>query len=395
MLERKPVDVGLYNGTIPGFDATKFIINDVTLREGEQAANGGLSLDQKMEITRMLADVGIQQVQGGYPGRSAIDREYIKRVRAEKLNIKTEALIQIFTKDWKQQIDIAVETGADVIGMMHPSSDIRLEYQGMTRQDLLAHCKEAVSYAKGKLEVTRFSTTDSYRTELSFLKQIYETVIEAGANRILVTDTVGGATPEGFHYLVKEIHDTFPEVPLAIHVHNDFGMAVANAMAGVRAGATIVDASVSGIGERAGNAPIAEVITALKFLYGLDVPYKVEKLCELARVVERVTEVRIPGEKPIVGADVFAHKLDAHVAGVYFNRSLYEPFYPELVGNKMVIKLGKYSGPFAIRQKAKELGLGEIGDDSIKRVIREVEDLSIELHRSLTDEEFIKIVTEQ
>ncbi len=393
MTKGNGVNVGFYNGTIPGFDPDRFMINDVTLREGEQASNGGLSFEEKMEITRMLAEVGIDQVQGGYPGRSEIDKRYLQQVKAERLPIKTEALIQIFTPDWKQQIDIAVETGADVIGMMYPSSDMRLEYQKITREQMIEHCVNAVAYAKDKLEVTRFSTTDSSRTEMPFLKQVYKAVIEAGANRILVNDTVGGASPEGVYTVVKEIVNTFPGTPVVVHCHNDFGLAVANALAGIRAGASIVDASVNGIGERAGNPAMAELIASLKFLYGLDVRYKVEKLYELARVVSRVSGIPIPMEKPIVGDGVFAHKLDAHVAGHYFNRALYEPFYPEFVGNRARIELGKYTGPFAIRKKMEELGLPEIADDlRIKRIIDRVESLSIELHRSLADEEFIGII---
>ena len=390
-MNESKINVSIYNHTIEGFDPKKFIINDVTLREGEQAANGGLNLEQKLEITRMLDDFGIQQVQGGYPGRSEIDKIFLQNIKKEGLKIKTEALIQIFTDDWKEQIDIAIDTGADVIGMMHPSSDMRLEYMKITRKQMVEHITKAIKYVKDKFECIRFSTTDSTRTEISFLKDVYGAAIEAGANRILITDTTGSTTPECFYSLVKEIVDTFP-VHVAIHCHNDFGLALANALAGIRAGATIVDASVNGIGDRTGNPSIAELVASMKFLYRLDVPYHLEKMCKLSRLIEKITGVKIPGEKPLVGQFAFAHKLDAHVKGVYYNSALYEPIDPELVGNKRRILIGKYTGPFVIKTKLQELKIKGIPDKKINEIISSIENLSIKLRRSLTDDEFINII---
>lgn len=388
------VEASLYNQLhLPHCDPARFITNDTTLREGEQAANVSLDLEQKMKIARKLAEVGVQQVQGGYPGRSEIDKKFIQDVRRERLPIHTEALVQVFTPDWKDQIDAAVESGADVIGLMHPSSDLRLDYQKMTRRDMVERVVKAVRYAKGKLYVTRFSTTDSTRTEMNFLKEVYTAAIEAGAERILAADTAGSAIPEGIYTMVKELVDTFP-VPVGIHCHNDFGLAVANTLAAVRAGATLLDVSINGLGERAGNAPMAEVFAGMKFLYGIELPYQMEKMCELSHLVEEITNVKIPDSMPLVGENAFAHKLDAHVKGIYYNNALYETISPELVGNRRYIPIGKYSGPFILRQKLKELGLDGYSDEQIKRLVRYVEKYSIAQRRALTDQEIIEVATQ-
>jgi len=382
----------LYNKTaLPIFDGSKFIINDTTLREGEQAANVSLSLEQKTQIARKLAEVGIQQVQGGYPGRSEIDKKFIQQVSKEKLNIQTEALVQVFTPDWQAQIDAAEESGADVIGMMHPSSDLRLDYQKMTQQDMLDRVRQSVSYAKGKFPVLRFSTTDSTRTEMAFLKEVYTVAIEAGAQRILLADTAGSTVPEGIYAMVLEIVNEF-HLPTGIHCHNDFGLAVANTLAGVRAGATLIDVSINGLGERAGNAPLAEVLACMKFLYMIDLPFAFDKLYELSRLAEEITGVVMPESCPLVGEYAFAHKLDAHVRGMYYNSALYETISPELVGNQRRIPIGKYSGPFIVGQKLKELGFEGFSDEAVRRIVKEIEQYSISVRRALTDDEVISIV---
>jgi methanogen homocitrate synthase len=368
------------------------IINDTTLREGEQAANVNFNLDQKMEVARKLDEVGIHQMQGGYPGRSEIDKKFIQTVKKAGLRIKTEALVQIFTPDWKEQIDAAVESGADVLGLMHPSSDLRLDYQKMERSDMLERCIKAIEYGRGKLPVLRFSTTDTTRTDMDFLKEVYGAAIESGADRILIADTAGCALPEAIYALVKEIVDTFT-VPVQIHCHNDFGLALPNTLAAVRAGATIIDVSINGLGERSGNTSLAEVVAVLKFLYQKDIPIKAEEMYSLSRLVERISGVIIPDDKPLIGNNAFAHKLDAHVKGMYYNSALYETISPELVGNSRRIPIGKYSGPFIIGEKLKELGITATAQQ-IKQIVLKTEQLSIEKRRSLTNDELIGIANQ-
>lgn len=389
MVERK-VAPSLYNKSIKNIDWNQLVICDCTLREGEQAANVNLNLEQKMEVVYKLIDVGIEQVQGGYPGRSEIDKAFIKQCKKENLPIKVESLVQIFTPDWKKQIDAAVESGADILGLMHPSSDVRLDYQKMTKKDMIDRCVAALKYGKGKLSVTRFSTTDSTRTEMSFLKEVYSVAVENGADRLLLADTAGSATPMGIYTMVKEIVDTF-KVPIEIHCHNDFGLATANTLAGIRAGASIVDVSVNGLGERAGNTPMAELLASLKYLYGANIHYKLEMMYDLSRLLEDLTAIPIPGDKPLVGEFAFAHKLDAHVKGMYYNSSLYETINPELVGNRRLIPIGKYSGPFIIRQKLKELGIEGVTASQIEFIVKEVEVYSIKKRRALTNEEVLCI----
>lgn len=372
---------------------TPIILNDVTMREGEQAADVNFNLEQKLALARKLDEVGVPQVQGGYPGRSEIDKRFIQTLKKSgEFRFQVEAVVQIFTDDWKQQIDAAIESGADVVGLMHPSSDIRLEYQKMTRSDMLRRCLDGIRYAVDRCPVVRFSTTDSTRTDLEFLKEVYAAAIDAGAKRILVADTAGAVSPAGMKLLVGELVNTF-DVPVQVHLHNDFGLGLANTLAAIEAGAQIIDVSINGLGERAGNASLDEVAVALKVFYGIDTGVDTSKLYGLARFMEELSGVPIPRNKPLVGELAFSHKLDAHVKGVMYNSFLYETIDPALVGNRRRIPIGKYSGPFVIRTALERLGRTAT-DEEVARIVAKVESTAIELRRALSDEEFLAIVSE-
>jgi isopropylmalate/homocitrate/citramalate synthase len=369
----------------------KVLINDVTLREGEQAADVDFSMKDKIEIVKKLAELGVQQVQCGYPGRSKIDWETIKTIKAEKIPIQTEAIAQVFQKDWKEQIDICISCQPDSLDLMYPSSPLRLKYvQKATEEEMLKISVEAVKYAVNRGVLIRFAPTDSARTRLPFLLEVYERVIEAGAERITLTDTAGNLTPTSTRYLVGEITKKF-RVPLQIHCHNDYGLATANTLAAFEAGASILDASINGYGERSGNTALDELVVALRVFYGVDLGIRLELLTGLSQYLENLSGVPLPPMKPIVGKYAFAHKLDAHVMGVLQNPIVYETMDPSVVGNVRRIPLGKYSGPFAIRKNAERLGVS-VPDDQLEAVRQEVINFAVQNRASLTDEVFQDIL---
>lgn len=369
------------------------ILNDCTLREGEQAAEVNFSVEEKVEIARRLAAAGIRQIQGGYPGRSKVDMEAIRRIKELDLPLKVEAITQIFTPDWKQQVDAAIASGADIVDLMYPSSDVRLKYvQKVTREEMLSRVAEAVRYAANRGAIIRFAPTDSTRTELDFLKQAYATALDAGAERISIADTAGAIAPAGMRYLVSEIVDfAGPNIPVQVHTHNDLGQGLANALAAAEAGASIIDGTLYGLGERAGNTCLEELAAVLTLCYGLDLGIDLPKLADAARYVEQTARVPVPSSKPLLGRDAFAHKLDAHVMGVLVNPVVYEPIPPEAVGNRRHFPVGKYAGPAVLRARLAEMGLS-VPDERIAELREAVERVAVERKRQVTDEEIRMLV---
>jgi len=369
----------------------EIIINDVTLREGEQAADVDFDIADKLKIVEKLAEIGIQQVQCGYPGRSKIDWDTVVAIKASKMPIKVEVIAQVFMDDWKEQIDTCIDCKPDKLDLMYPSSVYRLQYvQKVTESAMLKKSVAAVRYAANRGVSIRFAPTDSCRTRLPFLLEVYAAVVDAGAEIISLADTAGNMTPSAMKYLVETILKNV-DVPLQVHCHNDFGLALANTLAAFEAGASILDASINGYGERAGNTALDELAVSLRVFYDVDLGLDLSKLRELSRLAEKLTKIPIPVSKPLVGENAFAHKLDAHVMGVIQNPIVYETISPELVGNVRQIPIGKYSGPFSIRKKCELLGF-PVKDENIEKIRQEITRVSAEAGFSIKDDAFIEIV---
>ena len=232
---------------------------------------------------------------------------------------------------------------------------------------------EAVEYLKEHGVTVEFSAEDATRTDPAFLKQVYKAVEEAGADRINIPDTVGVMTPRRMGKLVGEIAETV-KVPISVHCHNDFGMATANSLAGVEAGASQVHVTVNGLGERAGNAPLEEVVMALYSLYQFKTNIKTELIYETSRLVSELTGVPVQPNKAIVGENAFTHESGIHVHGVIQMPLTYEPVSPELVGRKTVIVAGKHAGLHGVRKKILELGFAPTEEQMVE-IIRQVKEL--------------------
>ena len=372
--------------------APKVILNDCTLREGEQASEVNLSLDDRLRIAEALVEAGIPQIQAGYPGRSMIDFRTISEIKRRFPGCVVESVAQAFQQDWKEQIDRAIDCGADWIDLMYPVSDERLNLvQRVSREQMLERSVEAVAYACERTGNVRFAPTDSGRTDLDFLDTVYKAVVRAGAKRITVADTVGGLHPRAVALIVRRAVEV-SGVPVQAHFHDDFGLALANSVAAAEAGATILDGTVMGIGERSGNTPLEELASALTLLYGIGTGVRLEALCGLAKLVGELSNVTVPKHKAIVGSHAFSHKLEAHVMGVEINPSVYEPVPPETFGNVRHIELGRASGPHGVKGRLRQVGIQLEDADVIDALVKEVRRTAENQRHSVTDQQLLELL---
>ena len=362
----------------------KVVLRDVTLREGEQAAAVAFGVEDKVEIARQLDEAGFPQIEVGY---GVQDREAITAMKRTGVKAQLVVLVPGFRPNWQEAIDTSLEAGADIVLMLFRSSDQQLHMLGVGRDEILRQVEESVGYAVRRGAGTvALNTSFSTMADPVFLQQLFKAGFEAGASVFGIADSTGVATPETIAFLVRTARGV-ADLPISIHVHDDFGLAVANTIAGLKAGATIVDVSVLGLGERAGNAPSEEVAVALEGLYGVDTGVRLEKLQSLAQTVSRISGTPIWSNKSVVGADVFAQKLELHVQVTSRDPRLHEPFAPDLVGHQRVLKLGSGSGPLAVKAKLSELGL-EVPEEEIPGLVAWVNHQAVASKRDVADAKF-------
>ena len=344
-----------------------FIIYDTTLRDGEQTPGVCFSFDEKLEISRKLDQFKINQIEAGFPIVSEKEKETVKAIANEGLDADILALTRTKVKD----IDAAINCDVDGIITFIGTSDIHLDHKmHITRQDAINLCQTAVDYAKDHGLYVAFSAEDATRTDIDFLKRIYSKASECGADRVHIADTTGAITPQGIDYLVKQLVNDL-DINIALHCHNDFGLAVINSITGVLAGAKGISTTVNGIGERAGNASLEELIMALKILYGKDLGFKTKYIKELSDIVSKASGLSIPYNKPVVGNNIFRHESGIHVDAVIEEPLCYEPYVPELVGQKRQLVLGKHSGCRAVKAKLNECDL-KVSDNELIEIVRQV-----------------------
>ena len=361
-------------------------IYDTTLRDGEQTPGVCFSLEEKLEIARKLDQFKIHQIEAGFPIVSEKEKESVKAIANEGL----DATILGLTRTKPEDIDAALDCDVDGIITFVGTSDIHLDHKmHITRQDAINLCETAVDYAKDHGLFVAFSAEDATRTDIEFLKRIYSKAQECGADRVHIADTTGAITPQGIDYLVKELVKDI-DIDIAVHLHNDFGLAVINSITGVLAGAKAVSTTVNGIGERAGNASLEELIMAMKILYGKDYGFKTKYIKELSDLVAKASGLPIPYNKPVVGNNVFRHESGIHVDAVIEEPLCYEPYLPELVGQKRQLVLGKHSGCRAVRAKLNECEL-DVSDEQLIEIVKQVKK-SREEGKYINDQVFKEIV---
>jgi isopropylmalate/homocitrate/citramalate synthase len=326
---------------------------DTTLRDGEQSVGVVLSPEDKLEIARALDAAGIDRIEAGFPRVSEDDARAISLI----LEAGLDAEIWGFSRAVNADVAALLELGLRASVIESPISDGKLAALGVTREAMLERIRSAVSHASTQGIRVAFFGVDASRADLEFAKQAYSAAVEAGAKEVVVVDTLGIATPEAAAYLVNEIAERLDyEVPVHWHGHDDFGLATAAAIAAVQAGATWVQGTVNGMGERAGNADLAQVALALEALYGIPTRLRLEQVRELSQLVQRLSGTPLAPWKPVTGDNLFTRESGA-VAAQFHDPPAIEPYASELVGATRGIVLGKKSGLDSIRIKLEELGL--------------------------------------
>jgi isopropylmalate/homocitrate/citramalate synthase len=360
---------------------------DTTLRDGEQTVGVVLSPQQKVEIARKLDQLGVSRIEAGFPRVSPEDAEAIQLM--QKANIKAE--LWGFSRAVKGDVEELIRLGLRASVIESPTSDIKLKAYGISRDEVLKRVTEAVSFAKRNGITTAYFAVDGTRTDLEFLKKIYLAALEAGAAEIVVVDTIGACGPEAAAFLVSEVcRWVGPDVPVHWHGHDDFGMATACAVAAVRAGATWIQGTINGMGERAGNSDISEIALALRCLYGVNVALDLTKAREASAAVSEASGYTLDAWKPLVGENLFMRESGA-VASQFHMPEAIEPYSSELVSARRSIVLGKKSGLDSIDLKSKELGLS-IQPDQRGPILAEVKKRAIAKRGLVTDDEFRQLV---
>ena len=359
---------------------------DTTLRDGEQTVGVVLSPEDKLEIARALSEAGVDRIEAGFPRVSDDDRRAVELIAAAGL----EAEVWGFSRAVQADVEALVELGVAASVIESPISDGKLQALGVSRETMLERIAKAVSFATGAGIRVAFFGVDSSRADLDFFDRAYAAAVEAGAQEVVVVDTLGIATPEAAALLVGRAVDRLgPGVPVHWHGHDDFGLATAAAVAAVQAGATWVQGTVNGMGERAGNADLAEVALALEALYGIPTRLRLDRVRALARLVQERSGYALAPWKPITGDTLFTRESGA-VAAQFHDPPAIEPYSSELVGAPRGIVLGKKSGLDSIRIKADELGL-DVPEEARPGLLAAVKRLGTEKRGLVTDDELAEL----
>ena len=365
--------------------AVKFY--DTTLRDGEQSVGVVLTPAQKLEIARALDELGVGRIEAGFPRVSAEDAEAFQAIA----NAGLKAEVWGFGRAVKADIDELLRLGSRATVIETPTSAIKLKAYGLTVEEAKRRAAEAITYAREHGVKVAFFTVDGTRTELETLRAFYKNAQDAGAEELVVVDTIGACGPEAVEFLVRQVREWVgPQVPLHFHGHNDFGMATACAVAAVRAGAEWIQGTINGMGERAGNGDIGEIAMALQGLYGVPVELNLRDIRKVSALVRRAAGHQLEPWKPIVGENLFMRESGA-VASQFHIPEAIEPFSAELVAAKREIVLGKKSGIDSIAIKTKELGLS-LTPEQQQAVLAAVKRAGAEKRGLITDAEFRFIV---
>ncbi len=325
-------------------------------------------------------------IEAGFPASSEWEKEMVKKIVEERPKAKVCGLARIV----KEDIDACLEVDVDMIHVFVSTSDVQLRHVlKKSREEVSKEAVEAVEYVKDHGVACMFSAMDATRTEMNYLKEIYSRVIEAKADIVNVPDTVGISTPFHMFELVREVREVAEMVD--VHCHNDFGLAVANTISGVLAGAREVQVTVNGIGERAGNADLAQTVMILQSIFGAKMNIKTELLYETSKLVERYSGIRLPPTTPIVGENAFSHESGIHSHGVLQNYETFEPgvMTPEMVGHRRRIVAGKHAGRHGIKAILSEYGIYP-SEEELNEIMRKVKELASK-GKHVTDADLIAI----
>ena len=360
-------------------------IFDTTLRDGEQTPGVSLTTEEKLEIACQLDKLGVDTIEAGTPISSKGERRAVKEISKAGLRAEICGLARTTRKD----IDVTIECEVDSVHTFISTSEVQMKYAvNMTPEQVLASSVDSIEYIKSHGLVCEYSPMDASRTDREFLIQICKTAEEAGADRINIPDTVGIMTPTTMKQLIKDVRGVV-KVPISVHCHNDFGMAVANSLAGIEAGASQIHVAVNGLGERAGNAALEEIAVGLNLIYNKKTGINSKQLYYTSRLVAKLSGMQIQANKAIVGENAFSHESGIHTRGVTVAPLTFEPINPEFVGRKRKLVAGKLAGTSGIRAELQDSGLyptkTQLGE--IVKIVKELGDKG----KTVTDADMLAI----
>lgn len=380
--------ISRYNGMIADPMPHEVLISDCTLREGEQQAGVVLSRKEKVRLANVLSDIGIPQLEVGMPAVSAEEEGTIRAIAGEKLKAKIIAVC----RSVKEDIDKAESCGVWGVSCSLPIGELQIRHKlKWPEQKVIDVAVQITSYARQKGFYIVLSPYDTSRAEPNFLEKFLKAVVKDGwVDRVRIVDTVGGLTPQGMDFLVRRIR-TLTGKPVEVHCHNDFGMATANTLAALCAGAQVASTALNGMGERAGCAATEEIAMALRILYGKEMPLAYDKFYEASRLLQTDSGVKLQRHKAVVGEGAFAQEAGLVVSGWKESPFTAEAYLPELVGQKPSLLLGKKSGKDSIGVKLKEMGL-TASDEQVLEILNRVKETAQTTKEPIGDAAFADIV---
>jgi 2-isopropylmalate synthase len=362
-------------------------IFDTTLRDGEQTPGVSLTVDDKIEIAHQLNKLGVDVIEAGSPMSSEGEKKGVKAIAKEGLESEVCAL----ARATKGDIDKAIDCDVDLIHLFIPTSPVQMKYAvNLSTNQVLSATVEMIEYIKKHGLKCEFSPMDATRSEMSFLKQVCKAAENTGADMINIPDTVGIMIPRTMSKFIAEIKSSI-KVPISIHCHDDFGMAVANSLAAVEAGAEQVHCTINGLGERAGNASLEEIVMALHMIYKMKTGVNSRLLYSTSRIVATLTGLFVQANKAIVGENAFAHESGIHTRGVTVKPLTFEPIKPELVGRKRKYVAGKLAGTRGIKAELDEVGI-QVNEKQLKEIVKRIKNLG-DKGKMVTDADLIAITS--
>ncbi len=379
----------------------RVIIFDTTLRDGEQSPGCSMNLDEKLKIARFLDEMGVDVIEAGFPIASQGDWEAVNEISKVLTNSVVCGLSRATKKDIEASATALKPAHQSRIHTFISTSPLHMKYKlQMTPETVLEAVAESVTFARGFTDDVEWSAEDGSRTEEDFLCQCVETAIKCGATTINIPDTVGYSTPEEYAAQISMLMNRVPNIDkarLSVHCHNDLGLAVANSLAGVQAGARQIECTINGIGERAGNAALEEIVMAIRtrndvapFHNNIDTTM----LTRASKMLSTTVGFNVQPNKAIVGANAFAHESGIHQDGMLKNAQTYEIMTPESVGlTKSELVLGKHSGRHALKEKIKELGY-DIGDNAFQDFFKRFKDLA-DKKKEIFDDDLVALIDDE